>query len=590
MTSPRQLIVCCDGTSNHLTGWENDTNVTKLCGLLDPDGRGQRLFYDPGVGNPGQLPSTTWIDALRRRGQRLSGLALGQGIFENIGEGYSFLMQNFQAGDQIWIFGFSRGAFTARSIAGLVMQFGLLRPESQALLPTLLHTYFSDRRESKRYKAVSAQVGQLFAGQSRRVPVWFVGVWDTVASVGLPLLGQQTITARPSIVGKRVHHVRQALALDEHRSAFEPRPYIIEPGHDYAADGQSLRQLWFAGSHCDVGGGYGLAQSGAANEALLWMLQEACGCGLRLQAGLHGSDGALDEAGLRQHLQAPQGAAAVACKEPASEAPDRGLHSETYDTAWWALAGLKQRDPTRNPDWNRADTPVQAQEHPSVARPARCFAQDTVWRRRRPAAPLVGSSLGVIFFALLAGRLLATPAELDLSAWGAFLASGSEQVRAAWAANLALSAWQLGWLPWAHPLQWPWPAPMQVAPPALRHLGGALLADLGLIGCYAYLLARSSSWAFARVAGLRRAAALPRSTGLLNLLGQAAGVAVLADLVENLSTWAVQLSAGGADLPAAEWLWGLLMTAASAAKWGALLGCGLLLTWGLLARPDRRVS
>ena len=213
-----------------------------------------------------------------------------------------------------------------------------------------------------------------------------------------------------------------------------------------------------------------------------------------------------------------------------------------------------------------------------------------MWRRRRPAAPLVGSSLGVIFFALLAGRLLATPAELDLSAWGAFLASGSEQVRAAWAANLALSAWQLGWLPWAHPLQWPWPAPMQVAPPALRHLGGALLADLGLIGCYAYLLARSSSWAFARVAGLRRAAALPRSTGLLNLLGQAAGVAVLADLVENLSTWAVQLSAGGADLPAAEWLWGLLMTAASAAKWGALLGCGVLLTWGLLARPERRVS
>jgi hypothetical protein len=85
----------------------------------------------------------------------------------------------------------------------------------------------------------------------------------------------RTITASPTIVGKRFNHVRQALALDEYRRSFEPRPYYVDPTHNYAATGQSIAQLWFAGAHCDVGGGYAQAEARLSQEPLLWMLQEA---------------------------------------------------------------------------------------------------------------------------------------------------------------------------------------------------------------------------------------------------------------------------------------------------------------------------
>lgn len=404
---PRQLIVCCDGTNNNLTGRLNDTNVTKLCELLDPDGQQQRLFYDPGVGNPGQLPGTTRLDSIKREVQRLTGLAFGQGIFENIAEGYTFLMQHYQDGDQIYLYGFSRGAFTARSIAGLVAQFGLLRPENQALLPTLLHTYFADRRESQRYRDVTAQVSALFCSPDRReVPVWFVGVWDTVASVGFPMLSQQTITARPSIAGKRYHHVRQALALDEHRRAFEPRPYIIEPGHDYAAHGQSIAQAWFSGSHGDVGGGYPHAEAGLCDDALRWMLQESIACGLRIDPALLNPRGELDDRALAERLALRSLCPRTEGADTAA-APCRQLHSETYDTPWWALAGLKLRDPTLNPDWNRLDDPVQPVEHPSVGQQPLQFAADTSWSRRRALGPLFWALLGLLAFDVLAGLMLA---------------------------------------------------------------------------------------------------------------------------------------------------------------------------------------
>jgi uncharacterized protein (DUF2235 family) len=278
----RQLIICCDGTNNNLTGGAKDTNVTKLCDLLAPDGNDQLLYYDPGVGNPGELPGASLTDNFSRIYERLHGLAFGKGVYENIAEAYLFLMRHYQPGDQIFLFGFSRGAFTARSIGGLVTQFGLLRPEMEGLVPTLLHTYFSDReRGGKRYTAIREQISRLFTSdQTRATPVWFVGVWDTVSSVGAPLLSR-TITASPTIVGKRFKHVRQALALDEYRRSFEPRPYYVDPAHDYAATGQSIAQLWFSGAHCDVGGGYAHAESRLSYEPLLWMLQEAASCQLR---------------------------------------------------------------------------------------------------------------------------------------------------------------------------------------------------------------------------------------------------------------------------------------------------------------------
>ena len=165
-STPRQIVLCCDGTNNNLTGGENDTNVVRLCQLLRTHGDEQQLvFYDPGVGNPGELPGATVWDSVNRYGERLAGLAFGRGVYENMAECYQFLMSNYQPGDELYIFGFSRGAFTARSVAGLVNMFGILQPHMVSMVPSLLHIYFSDRGgdSDAARRRIARQATQLFA-------------------------------------------------------------------------------------------------------------------------------------------------------------------------------------------------------------------------------------------------------------------------------------------------------------------------------------------------------------------------------------------------------------------------------------------
>src|SRR5262245_40757095 len=270
----RQLVLLCDGTNNNLTGAENDTHVVALAELLRADPDAERVvFYDPGVGNPGELPGTTAWDKARRLAERIDGLAFGRGVFDNIAEGYLFLMRHWRdADDQIWLFGFSRGAFTARSIGGLVNRFGLLEPHLEAMVPTLLHLYFSDA--TPRGDAIARQATRLFAEAPRRLPyIEFVGVWDTVQTVGTWPFSLR-IKAKPTLRGKQFVHVRQALALDEHRAQFVPRAYAEDNGPIAAAGGRqgSVSQLWFRGAHCDVGGGYRLADSALARAPLVWLV------------------------------------------------------------------------------------------------------------------------------------------------------------------------------------------------------------------------------------------------------------------------------------------------------------------------------
>lgn len=186
---PRQIVLCCDGTNNNLTGGDSDTNVVRLCQLLRQHGDArQQVFYDPGVGNPGELPGATVWDSINRYSERLAGLAFGRGVYENMAECYQFLMQHHQPGDELYIFGFSRGAFTARSVAGLVNMFGILQPHMVSMVPSLLHIYFSDRGGGgDSARRIARQATELFAEpHSRHVNIHFVGVWDTVASVGMP--------------------------------------------------------------------------------------------------------------------------------------------------------------------------------------------------------------------------------------------------------------------------------------------------------------------------------------------------------------------------------------------------------------------
>ncbi len=566
--TPRQLIVCCDGTNNNLTGGSNDTNVTKLCDLLAPEANDQLLYYDPGVGNPGELPGATWSDRLSRRYERLHGLAFGKGIYENIAEAYLFLMRHYRPGDDIFIFGFSRGAFTARSIGGLVTQFGLLRPEMEGLVPTLLHVYFSDRKEGAEYERIRAQINELFcASNAREVPIWFVGVWDTVASVGAPFFSR-TITASPTIVGKRFHHVRQALALDEHRRAFEPRPYYIDPTYDYESHGQSISQLWFSGAHCDVGGGYQTSAARLSNESLRWMLEESVKCGLRLPTSLLTPAGQVDA----QALLCSQRTASVASFMAVPQ-----VHNEAYCTPLWALAGLSQRDQHSVQDPLKGNLPVRPDEHPSVAELDLSFPADTVWVGRRSVSRLLIAALFVLLFWSAAGGLLSTTLSPGMSLWQCLETLGTGFLTAT-NANLQFAKWQLAWL-----ITGPFP---DGASQVFGNMKGALLADLGLIAAYSCLVSRAITWAFARVARLQRAAHRPSAA--LNWLGLSGLVMVGADLAENFFTLVFVSCFPNSFLPEWEPLIGLAMAGASLVKWAGLAGCIALVIWAADSSPRLR--
>ncbi|QBB68976.1 DUF2235 domain-containing protein [Pseudolysobacter antarcticus] len=284
----RNLVVCCDGTGNLWRPGDHKTNVVKLVEALIRDPQRQMHFYDPGVGTPDGYISDSgqaWRDWMRRIG----GLVWGDGAWSNVADAYAFLVENYRPQDRIFLFGFSRGAFTARAVSGLVYLFGILHRENINLIPTLLSVYRTEpglKKKSWRRKstsnprptreAVGQSIKQAFS-LDIEVPIHFIGVWDTVESVGMDQLALGThITSSPD-VRPIFRHVRHALALDELRWPYRPRLYKIP---EELPEGHSAKQVWFAGVHSDVGGGY--AQSGLANASLHWMLREANAHGLLL--------------------------------------------------------------------------------------------------------------------------------------------------------------------------------------------------------------------------------------------------------------------------------------------------------------------
>lgn len=548
---PRQLIVCCDGTNNNLTAGREDTNVVKFLRWVGAPGSGQHVFYDPGVGNPGALPGATLWDRYRRLGERIAGLAFGRGVYENVAEAYQFLMQSHQPGDELYFFGFSRGAFTARSAAGLVNMFGILRPHMQSMVPTLLHIYFSHRRGTAEAEAQerAGQIRESFCDPEKRaVPIHFVGVWDTVASVGMWPVDAK-MTARPGIGGKRFVHVRQALALDEHRGPFKPRLYL-----DRAEDAdphQSVVQRWFRGAHCDVGGGYPPARSVISNEALAWMLAEAASVGLRLDESRVPR---LEQDAIRDAL------------DPGLVGRPPIIHSETYDNCLWAVAGLAIRRPRVVEIDGEGEVRVEAVEHPS-AKASLAFPQGSVWARPRPAKEKVELAALALLATLLyfgMGSLLVPADSGSVAAWLAGIPAYLD-------ANTRFVQWQL--LAWAG-----LPAPAFASP------AWAIVADLFLVPCYATLLAWWVSWAFARVAGFTRAHDAPRPFACL--LGRALPCLVVSDVLENALTllllWLAPVAEGRLLSSV-----GALVAAAAAAKLAALAGVAWLLAWGLIARARK---
>jgi uncharacterized protein (DUF2235 family) len=567
---PRQLIFCFDGTDNNLTGRRSDTNVAQLCELLAPDSQNQVLYYDPGVGNAGELPEANPLDRIKQKLKRASGLAFGSGIYENIAEAYRFLMRNWQPGDQIFLYGFSRGAFTARCVGGLVTQFGLLRPEMDAMVPTLLHLYFLDREKFKdSYAHIKAQISELFASDAARTaPVWFVGVWDTVASVGAPLPWiSREITATPTIVNKRYCHVRQALALDEHRLSFRPRLYSIQANYNYAEHGQSIDQQWFSGAHSDVGGGYVNVQASLSRQAMLWMVHESAQCQLRLRPDVLNAQGQADSEKVTNALNAR-------AKPHTMYHPL--VHSATYASPWWALGGLRVRNP-READVrvNYKETPPQ--ESLTVQANQLRFPADTQWRTPRALTRVIAAALLALACWVLAGIFLLGPEQLAGQHWWQQIAAGVQALSTAAGATARFVGWQAAWF-------MPWQAPT-ASLAGWHNPAMAVVADFGLILAYGYLLGWAVGWAFARLARLRRVDdAVPV---WLNRLGLAAPVAIAGDITENLLTLALLVTAPSPYVPTWEYLLGFAMSLASTGKWLGLAACGVLIAWGCLTKSKR---
>ncbi|TCD10972.1 T6SS phospholipase effector Tle1-like catalytic domain-containing protein [Oricola cellulosilytica] len=301
---PKNIVILCDGTSNEIA--RDRTNILRLYGCLRKNAN-QLVFYDPGVGTFGG--ANDWL-SWTRKAKEIWGLATGWGLDQNVKEAYRFLVENFDPGraktakrpavpaDAIYILGFSRGAYTARVLAGFIHAFGVMKRENLNLLDYAYRTYkgISDQdippdsdEDDSRDSGTAFRTMRLYERtlDPHRPDIEALGLFDTVASViemgrWFPHLRTHPFTKKnPSV---RV--VRHAVAIDERRTMFNP--VLWEPGGYFSGppfkkrdpEPQDFKEVWFSGVHGDVGGGYPEKESAQAKLPLIWMIREIEALGL----------------------------------------------------------------------------------------------------------------------------------------------------------------------------------------------------------------------------------------------------------------------------------------------------------------------
>lgn len=306
----RNIVILCDGTGNEIS--ENISNVLKLYRCLRKTEKTeprQIVYYDPGVGT---LSRPNVWNKFKQDFNAVLGLATGYGLDDNVLAAYRFLVHNWQEGDRIYLFGFSRGAYTVRVLAGLIHKIGLIMPEQSNIAGSGLIAYkaFSSDEAPKLEKLGldlrtftdgggepnpvdrfdnAAQFARITS--SRWPTIHFIGVWDTVASVIVPRPDRFYVPSFEELAftlqNPGVKIFRQAISIDEERCMFrlkkwdQPQPYLHNPFMDPSrAEAQDILQVWFAGVHSDVGGGYPEKDSGLSKYPLLWMIDEAHKAGL----------------------------------------------------------------------------------------------------------------------------------------------------------------------------------------------------------------------------------------------------------------------------------------------------------------------
>ncbi len=295
----RQLILCIDGTNNRFS--DKPTNVLRVFRSLPKNSDTQLTYYDQGVGTFG-LSETLF--EWQKIPSRIAGLAFGWGIKRNVLNAYHFLMENYREGDQIFIYGFSRGSYAARVLAAMIHTLGLLpacqaqqldfawsllttrtAPGDDAPKPSLKQAWrYIGWRLTARKRPDFSLMTRFKNTFSQDVNVHFLGLFDTVSSVGWvydPLAVPYTAN------NPGVRTIRHAVSIDEQRCFFRQNLWNVAKAAD-------LKQVWFAGVHCDIGGGYPLEESQLALIALRWMIGES------LEAGLN-----IDDAACRGELYPP---------------------------------------------------------------------------------------------------------------------------------------------------------------------------------------------------------------------------------------------------------------------------------------------
>lgn len=306
----KNIVVCCDGTGNEIS--ENISNVLKLYRTLRKTGKTkphQVVFYDPGVGTLARPDPWT---KFKQDAVAILGLVTGYGLDDNVLAAYGFLINQYEDGDDIFLFGFSRGAYTVRVLAGLIHRIGLLSPQQSNLAGAALTAYkqveptstpthaplqgdetdVSDEAASPAPTSKDDRASQFARIVSSRWPtIKFMGVWDTVASVIVPRPDRFYAFSLQTLANTRhnpsVRVFRQAIAIDERRRMFrldpwdEPQAFMHNRfSTTNNAEPQDVKQVWFAGVHADIGGGYPEDESGLSKFPLIWMINEAVEHGL----------------------------------------------------------------------------------------------------------------------------------------------------------------------------------------------------------------------------------------------------------------------------------------------------------------------
>jgi len=263
----KRIAIFADGT------WNSPekglaTNVLQLARAVQPevDGVEQVAFYDWGVGTDRK---------------QISGGLSGVGIDKNIMDCYRFIVHNYDPGDQLYFFGFSRGAYTVRSLGGFIRNCGVIRRQHAEKIPAAYQLYRKRTKASGPNESHAQRFRKDYA-VADITNIEFVGVWDTVGALGIPLpfwgtLGEKEFLFHDTQPSKIVQHARHAVAIDENRKDFRPTLWDEKPGLD-------LLQVWFAGVHSDVGGGY--EERGLSHCASRWMIDEAAKCGLQFEPHL----------------------------------------------------------------------------------------------------------------------------------------------------------------------------------------------------------------------------------------------------------------------------------------------------------------